>query len=88
LGVGQFHGILRSVGDDDCRRHQPNLSLNESADLKSPLGAQESSSAENARAVERINVHLGRFEQQSIALFDQLSNLKQMIDDHGPVELG
>jgi hypothetical protein len=24
LGVGQFHGILHSVGDDDCRRHHRN----------------------------------------------------------------
>src|SRR5260221_10396742 len=27
LGVGQFHGILHSVGDDDCRRHHRSPAL-------------------------------------------------------------
>jgi hypothetical protein len=51
-----------------------------SADLKSSLRAQDSASEENARAVEGINVRLGGFEQQLIAVFNQLSNLKQVIE--------
>jgi hypothetical protein len=50
------------------------------ADLKSSLRAQDSASEENARAGEGINVRLGGFEQQLIAVFKQLSSLKQVIE--------
>jgi hypothetical protein len=51
-----------------------------SADLKSSLRAQEGAARENARVVEGINVRLGEFEHQLIAVSDQLSGLKQMIE--------
>src|SRR5258708_2908168 len=51
-----------------------------SADLKSSLRGQESSSEENARIVEGINVRLGRFEQQLAATSDQLLSLNWMTE--------
>src|SRR5262249_49509243 len=49
--------------------------------LKSSLEKQDNSSKDSAHAIERVNIRLEGFEQQLMAATDQLSSLRQTIND-------